>query len=371
MKTIILLLLAKKKPFSITLPLLAAYHRFYSASATQNQVPKHPNFIVDEYLKTSCGFSMDKAAKISKRLTHLKSPEKPDSVLRFLNHQGFSEAEIHTLISLYPPLLSSSAETTLEPNLDALQNIGLSSSTLTKIILTCPEVLQLLSSVPRIKFWLDFFGGDEADLIKAFKRSRRLIGLEINKNIVPKISLLQSHGFSTHDIKRMVLLMPRFFHNSIGLIEKLLERAEELGFHPESGMFVIGLQAVYSVSKETLQRKIGIFKSFGWSESEFLSAFHKTPNIVKFSEENLRAKMEFLLGEVTCGPSYIATNPGLLAYSLEKRMRPRQHVLHLLESNKLPGKEREQRFHSLMKMSNNKFMEKYITSTQERDFRIS
>lgn len=316
--------------------------------------------MVDEYLMASCGFSLDKATKFSKRLTHLKSPEKPDAVLRFLKHQGFSEADIKTLVLWYPPLLSSSPETILEPNLRALRNIGLSSSTLTQIILASPSALQIDSAVPRITFWWDFFGGDEAALVKVCKHNKFLIGFDISKNIMPKISLLQSHGFSSHDIKRMVLSIPRFINNSVGLMEKLLERTKELGFHPESGMFVLGLQTVTGVTREKLQKKMEIFKSFGWSEEDFLSGLQKAPTMARLSEENLRAKMDFLLGEARCDHSYITANPWILLSSLEKTMRPRHHVLHLLKSKGLSSKGKGQGLYGVMNLSNIKFVEKYI-----------
>lgn len=353
----LLLTLAKQRlhsPISLLLPC------FFSSSILDPQIP---SFMVKDYLLSTFGFSPNKVATISKPIANLKSPENPDAVHRFLQHQGFSESEIKAIVARRPTILCSSPENILGPNLRALRGMGLSDSTLTQIILYSPVVLQLSSAVSRINFWRHFVGGEEAALVKAIKCNMGLISHDIDGGIATKISLLQSHGFSTHDIGRIVCTVPFFIMCRVSTMEATLKRAKDLGIQTKSRMFALCLRAMSSLSKEAFQKKMEIFKSFGWSEEEFISVLLKAPNMVCLSEENLKAKVDFFLGETKCELSYITSRPWLLTHSLEKKLRPRHRVLRLLESKDLAGRRKD--FYSAISLTDSKFVAKYILPYKE------
>jgi mTERF domain-containing protein len=71
-------------------------------------------------------------------------------------------------------------------------------------------------------------------------------------------------------------------------------------------------------------------RTLGCSESEVSTAVSKKPTILRFSDEILLRKIEFLVNEATMEPQYIVESPGLLLYSLEKRLVPRHYIMKVL-----------------------------------------
>jgi len=59
------------------------------------------------------------------------------------------------------------------------------------------------------------------------------------------------------------------------------------------------------------------------------------PCILGLSDATLLHKIEFLVNEVAMEPQYIVQRPILLAFSLEKRLVPRHHVLKVLQEKGL------------------------------------
>ncbi|KAG1342429.1 transcription termination factor MTERF2, chloroplastic [Cocos nucifera] len=316
-----------------------------------------------EYLVTSCGFPKDKAIRASKHLTALRSTLNPDSVLRFLKRHGFDDLHIRRLMSSYPPLLCASVDNSLEPNFRALKAIGFSDATLAQLVVASPHSLILRSASPRIQFWRDFFGGNDKSLLRALKKNKGLITHDIDRNIAPKVDLLQRQGLSTEEIGFLVQKASRLITLSIETIAELVERTKELGFRQESGMFVHGLVAVTYVGRGLLEKKMEMLKRYGWSERDFLSAVRIAPYMVINSEKNLRAKMEFLVREVGCSPAYIASHPVILMYSLEKRLVPRYYVFRVLGLKGLRGKRQD--LLSAMTISDQRFVERYILLHKE------
>lgn len=118
-----------------------------AAAATKTPRSEPSSFIVD-YLINSCGFSRQRAAVASKRISHLASPTQPDSVTHFLKHHGFDDAQVRTLVSRYPPILCTDAARTAEPNLAALRGTGLAEDDLRRLVLCNPQALLLRSATP-------------------------------------------------------------------------------------------------------------------------------------------------------------------------------------------------------------------------------
>ncbi|CAL9059550.1 unnamed protein product [Musa banksii] len=117
------------------------------------------------------------------------------------------------------------------------------------------------------------------------------------------------------------------------------------------------------VSKERFEAKVELMRSFGWSESEFSSALRKAPTFLCISLDMMRRKMEFFINVVGYTPSFIASQPTILLYSLQKRVIPRFHVTEMLKSK---GSWTGQcKFVWILIMSDTKFMEKFVLPHKE------
>ncbi|WOL08676.1 transcription termination factor MTERF6, chloroplastic/mitochondrial-like [Canna indica] len=141
-------------------------------------------------------------------------------------------------------------------------------------------------------------------------------------------------------------------------LRALVARAEELGIPRQSSKLIWTLYVLRMVSKERYEAKVKLMKSLGWSDSEFVSAIQRSATFLGFSQEALLRKMNFWVKEVGCKPSYIASRPELLTYSLEKRLIPRFHVMEMLKSKGLRNV--QQQPSSFFSLSHAKFRDKFV-----------
>ncbi|KAG1342443.1 putative transcription termination factor MTERF8, chloroplastic-like [Cocos nucifera] len=123
-------------------------------------------------------------------------------------------------------------------------------------------------------------------------------------------------------------------------------------------MFHWALWVFYKVGQEKFDAKLEAMKGFGWSEAEFLAAFRKAPVFLTGSASTMRDKMDFLVREAGCTPSYIARHPVLLTLSLAKRLIPRNRFLEALKSKVLHGG--EYNVHTAMVSSERRFLQYYV-----------
>lgn len=333
-----------------------------SSSSSAENAPTKSTFIVD-YLIDSIGLSPEAAAKSSKPLSHIKSPSKPAAVLHFLRESGFDDGRIRNMVSKNPRILTAKVDATLRPKMVALRALGFSE----------PEILRLVSKNPvflihggiqsKIKFWRSFLGSKE-NLLHALLRGKRLICSNLDANIIPKISFLRACGFLDRRIASMINNNPNFIVMSLDSIKGLKKRAEELGFPHGSGAFCSAMVSLCQISRATMESKLRLLRSFGWSEAETSLAIRRAPLLLETSERKMEKVMEFLVGRAGCEPAFVMRHPRLLMFSLERRMIPRQHVLQVLRSRELIG--RKVSYYSFMTISEKKFLEKYVSCYGEK-----
>ncbi|RWW52840.1 hypothetical protein BHE74_00040718 [Ensete ventricosum] len=344
---------------------------FFSSSvdavvAVGGTISLEPHFMV-EYLVNSCGFSPSEAAKFSKPLAHLRSTEKPDAALNFMRSQGFDDAGIRKVISWKPNLLCINVEKNLAPKFQFFRDLGLSEPDIVDVIVKNHPILGLdvhRSIVPKLEMWESLLGSREL-VLKHLKKTGRFVCCSVEKKIHPNIKFLRDEcGISEERVFLILRTQPTLILRKPASLRALVVRAEELGIPRDSKMFMSILKYLHMVSKETLEAKVELLRSFGWSESEFCSAVKKLASVLAISLVSFRKKMEFLINEVGYVPSLIADNPYLLICSLEKRVIPRFRVLEMLNTKGLWT--RQGKFLSYVKLSNKKFMEKIVLPYKEK-----
>ncbi|XP_019710586.1 uncharacterized protein [Elaeis guineensis] len=335
-----------------------------AAAAVKGSSPG-PQFML-EYLITSCGLSPSEAAKASKHLRRIESPQRPNSVLGFFKSEGFDDADIKKIVSRHPRCLGFDVEKTLAPKFRALRDLGFSRSDLPPLVLSNPSVLNFRlhrTLLPRIELWRNLFGSME--LLKKFlKRKNWFLGCSIEKKILPNLSLLRDYGIPDMGISLMMKRHPSLIVRRPDSLRHLVGRVEELGVRPHSGMFAWVLQTLHTFSKARFAAKMELMRSFGWSESEFLTAFSKAPVILTVSKKVMQRKMEFLVKEAGCTPSYVARYPVLLMYSLDKRLVPRYRAMEILKSKGLHAMKCQ--LYGIMCVSEKDFFEKFILCHKEK-----
>ncbi|CAD5172795.1 unnamed protein product [Musa acuminata subsp. malaccensis] len=286
-----------------------------------------------EYLVSTCGFDPDQAAKASKLLGRVESRHQPDSVLGFFKSYGFDNTQVKKVISANPRSLLLDVERTLAPKFRALQDLGFSCSDITHLVGSNKHVIghKTQTLVSKIQLLQGLLGSNDF-FVKLCKSNRWFLGFSIEKRIQPNIEILRDCGITDQKLSTILRRHPRLIIQKAEVLKALIRDDENLGVACASGTSIQTLKVLHSVSKKNFTAHLEFFKGFGWSEDDFLAAFRKAPTLVGVSLKSLQRKMEFLVNEAGCSPSYLALRPYCLLMSLEKKLMPRHRIVTGLKS---------------------------------------
>ncbi|CAL5046890.1 unnamed protein product [Urochloa decumbens] len=332
-------------------------------------------FSLEEYLVASCGFAPAQARKAAQKAfdesskdcnkkafeelnySRLNSATNPDAILTLLSSVGLSRADIAGIVAADPLLLRSSAKK-VSPRLLALRDrLGLSAPQIARFLLVGSHSLRSCDVVPKLEFFISFYGSFER-LLVVMKRNSNILHSDLERVIKPNIALLRQCGLSVQDIAQLCSKNSWLLTFNPERVKEIVLRAEDFMVHCSPGMFKNVIAAVSHINKEKVAHKLTFLKStLGCSESEVAIAVSKMPKILVYSEESLLRKIQFLTKEVELEHQYIVGRPVLLGYSLEKRLVPRHRVMKLLQAK---GFNSNISFFSLAKLGEKDFRLKFI-----------
>lgn len=332
---------------------------FCSSTTTPNLMP--------EFLVNSLGFSTEKAISASSKVTCLKpGNNKPNLVLNFFKQIGLDNTQIKILVYPAPRLLFADVGKTLEPKVRVLQEIGLSGSDLVRVISKSGPFLRtgLDTSIrPSLEYLRKLLGKDET-VAKVLKRSPALLHYRLDRVMARNILFFLNHGCSSLDIEKLILRNPTIFVQKLEWLEDIVQRVEkDFCICRDSQMFYYGVEMLSSLSKSSLEMKLGIFRSFGWSESDIITMVQRLPLCLTTSEVKLRNVLKFFMEELRYESSYVARHPTLIMFSLEKRVLPRIKIWQLLKEKQVIKK--VPCFYTVIKCSEREFLENYVLPVRD------
>ena len=76
-----------------------------------------------------------------------------------------------------------------------------------------------------------------------------------------------------------------------------MKDVQKLGFNPLRISFVLPVQALRAMAKSTWEKKVYVYKKWGWTEDEIFVAFKKDPWCMMESEEKITRVMDFLVNK--------------------------------------------------------------------------
>ncbi|XP_031094142.1 transcription termination factor MTERF4, chloroplastic-like [Ipomoea triloba] len=288
-------------------------------------------------LNSSRDDAISAVAKLSSLSSH-KSQANAVLVVDYLERIGMDQAHINAAVSKFPKLLLYDPDKKLHPKIQCLEEFGLSGSDLFNFIAKYPFVLArgLDTHLRPALHLIRRAAGSNKNAVKALKRSGRLLSYSSCKTMEANILLLQEAGFSDDKIQQFVMARPRYITNKPTWIGNTLKRVEmEFGISRNSPMFYCGLLVATALNKSTVDKKLEIFRSYGWSNSEISTMVQKLPHSLTLSEARLKKVLNFFMKELGYESYYLAFRPIILTYSLEKKSIPRSQVLKTLEENNL------------------------------------
>ncbi|KAG5560963.1 hypothetical protein RHGRI_004105 [Rhododendron griersonianum] len=113
---------------------------------------------------------------------------------------------------------------------------------------------------------------------------------------------------------------------------QIVEDGEKMGFDPSKGSLLRAIHVLRAVSKSTWEKKVEVYKKWGWTKDEILVAFKLYPDCMRASEDKINRVMDFAINQIGWESSVIARRPVLISLSFEKRILPRFAIYQVLSS---------------------------------------
>ncbi|XP_057485877.1 uncharacterized protein LOC130772156 [Actinidia eriantha] len=267
--------------------------------------PNQHSFTVS-YLINSCGFSLEKALSVSKHVK-FEASDKPDSVLALFESHGFTQTQILTIIRNYPPVLLSDPKKTLLPKLEFLKSKGISSTDVTNIVATSPSILRRSlekNIIPSFNFFNNLLQSEKKTLA-AIKSYYGFHLSDRQTRVIPNVEILREAGVPNVNIMYLLTTQPRLFMASNDSFGKIVKEVEKMGFNPLKVKFVLAVQALIQMTKSTWEKKVDVYKKWGWTEEDILVAFKKNPWCMAASEDKINGVMNFLVNNMGLEQCYL------------------------------------------------------------------
>ncbi|KAK9135128.1 hypothetical protein Syun_014458 [Stephania yunnanensis] len=319
------------------------------------------------YLINSCGLSPESALSASKKV-HFTSPTKPDLVLHFFRNHGFSNTQIANLTTKQPLLLLAKPDKTLLPKLEFLKQVGFPDHEIAHFLSTDPTFLyrSLERKIkPAYQYLKGLLGSDEkvAAAIKS-SCSSWVLQFNLQRLIGHKVEILRNYGVPDRSIAKLVMSSPSSFSKTDDRFDELVRKVSEMGFDPSSTLFVNAVDVFSGMRRDTLDAKMQLFRSYGWSEDEIASAIRNQPFCVSISVEKLKMGLDFFMNNLKWKSLELAKYPNLLGLSLHKRVIPRWKVIQCLLSKCLIKD--SVNICTVLKLSEAKFLQKFLVKYESK-----
>ncbi|KAH7565867.1 hypothetical protein ACOSQ2_022252 [Xanthoceras sorbifolium] len=339
------------------------WYVFSSLTKAPTQTP-NTNTSLFNYLIQTLNFSQTEAQSISTRVSNVKSPENPHSVLHYFRSIGFSETDIRLSVRSAPGILFSDVDKSLKPKMEFFQGLGLVGSDLGKFISKNSLVLNINLEkhlIPRIELIKKILVDDinNETLIKVISRCNWLVSARPESKLLSNIAFLESCGIVGSHLSLLLKRQPRIFIMEDSKVRNHVSRVLDMGFSVDSSLFVHALHTVSGLNVETFLRKLELFRSFGYTKDEYMEMFRRQPMLPTASEKKLKLALEFFLNKIGLEKAALIRAPWCLMLSLEERVIPRYRVMQIVRSKRLL-KKKEPSLTSVLNISEKKFLERYV-----------
>ncbi|KAK1369161.1 hypothetical protein POM88_035253 [Heracleum sosnowskyi] len=318
------------------------------------------------FLQKKCGLSGKALISACKCLDFDSSNTRPDSVIELFRTFGFSQPHIAKIISCYPLVLYNyHPGNILKPKLDFLLSIFQSQAEVVAIVTKNPCILiKSLNNhlIPSINV-LNSVTGSYPDTLSILKYNPYIICCDLSETLLLNTQFLSALGVPNSQILKLLRsygpLLGRPHDRFCTFVSELMD----MGFDLQSSYFFNAMHAMSFVTDSTWESRCGLFRRFGFSNSEMVSMFKKLPLVMCYSEKNIKEKVEFFLNKLQWTLFRLSSYPTVLSYSLEKRIIPRCSVLQVLVLKNITNE--SYMLSSILVMAEKKFFKDFVTAHKD------
>jgi mTERF domain-containing protein, mitochondrial len=292
--------------------------------------------------------------------------KKPNTLSCSFARYGFSVTQTDKIMSKDPWFLSPEPEKAIEPKLEYFLAYGFPRERLIQLICYDPNILcaSLASRIiPNLNL-LEQLLGSKTLVFKACDRGPWLLRNDLEKTLMPIVKELKAFGVPDYRIVQLSVSNPLALSYPVSNIREGLNKLKGMGMKPDTTTFITGLTSMVSTKKETWERKMQLYMSFGWSEEDVLMAFARQPTCMMLSDDKIKRMMGFFTNKLSWDPAIIVKRVSLLTVSLENRIIPRCAVMEVLRKKGLwNGKPS---MYTLLCISEKQFEERFVENYKEK-----
>ncbi|KAI4311302.1 hypothetical protein MLD38_036207 [Melastoma candidum] len=287
------------------------------------------------YLVSALGFTPESALSVSRSVPSA-DPGKAAEVIGVFDQSGFSRAQITRIVMRFPRVLTLKPGRTIRPKIEFLRARGASEADVVNIICGCPWFLRrsLEGHITPAFDMINRCLKSDSQTILSMRRCDNVSFWTVSA-FVRNLNALQAAGVHDNSIRFLLRNYPNCLWAYSRKFDRNLERVKSMGCDPLKVKFVLMLHVLMGLAQSTWEKKVSIFRRWGWSAEETLQAFMKAPNCMMISEVKLTAVMEFFVNEMGLEATYFASYPLIISYSLKNRIIPRCKAVEALVSKKL------------------------------------
>ena len=106
-----------------------------------------------------------------------------------------------------------------------------------------------------------------------------------------------------------------------------------------------------------------MYRRWGWSEDEILSAFRRRPQCMQLSEKKVNKVLDFLVNKMGWQPAVVARAPVAICLNFEKRVVPRCSVVKVLLLKGLIKK--DLKLGTFLNLPVGDFLDKYVIKYED------
>ncbi|XP_021723252.1 uncharacterized protein LOC110690689 isoform X2 [Chenopodium quinoa] len=140
--------------------------------------------------------------------------------------------------------------------------------------------------------------------------------------------------------------------------DDLIKAEQKFRISRDSTMFLYVVRILRRLSEKNIESKFQVYKSFGWTQSDFFELIRRIPSCLGYSEAMTKMKLSFFMCELGYQPAYLMSRSAFMTCSLEKRVKPRHQVVLVLKEKGLIKK--NYCFYSIIWMNELKFVNNLV-----------